>query len=786
MHLRSVTEPRYGREADLSRELDDLREESRRLHEEIERLRALVGLAQAESPRPPIQAALFPTDEPLPDVDAHSTIESKVALMRTLFHAREDVYAVRWISARSGRAGYSPATTGRWSSDTKARRYLPLTDEVLETHLLGQATVGVYPLLQGDMCWFVAADFDGGTWALDALAFLGACHRHGVAAALERSRSGNGAHVWIFFGMAVTATSARRLGTAMLRETMVSRAEMDLASYDRFFPSQDFLPKGGFGNLIVLPLQGASRAQGNTEFLDPSSLTPWPDQWAFLGKLPRLTREKLESLVDSLGPVSVGPGAMSSALRLSTDDPPAPPQINCSSGAVLSVEKSGLPPSLLSSIKHLASLRNPMFYERERLRLSNHRTPRFIKCYEEDLSHLHLPRGVLHDVRGAVRAAGSALDISDLRRVPDQLTLEFHGTLSRTQHAAVTAMLAHDDGVLVAPPGTGKTVMGCAFVAERNLPTLVLVHRKPLLDQWRHQLTQLLRLSPEDIGQIGGGKNKRTGLIDIAMLQSLKGDSDLERLFGNYGLLVIDECHHIPAFSFESCVKRASVPYLLGLTATPYRRDGLEGIIEMRCGPVRHRISTSPSVADGGLRIDLTVRDTALTFAGGQDASIQDIFRAVVNDASRTELVCDDVLAAVARGRRCLVLSERKEHVRKLSERLRDCGKAPLVVDGGLRKKDRDVIFESIRRAPPDQDLIVIATGQYLGEGFDCPQLDALFLAFPVSFRGKLVQYTGRLLREYEGKTSVTVYDYADRSVPVLKAMLAKRMKTYKSLRFIA
>lgn len=769
----------------MGREFDDLREESRRLHEENERLRALVGLAPAESPPPPIQPALFPTDEPLPDLDAHSAMQGKVALIRALFHAREDVYAVRWMSARSGRSGYSPAIAGHWSSDTTARRYLRLTDEILEAHLLGQVTVGVYPLLQGDTCWFLAADFDGGTWSLDALAFIGACHRHGVAAALERSRSGDGAHVWISFGMAVTATSARRLGTALLRETMVSRAEMDLASYDRFFPSQDFLPKGGFGNLIALPLQGASRSQGNTEFLDPLSLTPWPDQWAFLSRLPRLTREKLETLVGSFGSVSAGPGAMSSALRLSTDDPPAPPRISCSRGAVLSVEKSGLPPSLLSSIKHLASLRNPVFYERDRLRLSNYRTPRFIKCYEEDLSHLHLPRGVLDDLRGAVRAAGSALDISDLRRVPDRLSLEFQGTLSRTQHAAVTAMLAHDEGVLVAPPGTGKTVMGCAVVAARNLPTLVLVHRKPLLDQWRQQLAQLLGLSPEDIGQIGGGKNKPTGLIDVAMLQSLKGDADLERLLGAYGLLVIDECHHIPAFSFESCVKRAAVPYLLGLTATPYRRDGLEGIIEMRCGAVRHRISTSPSIADGGLRLDLIVRDTALTFAGEQDASIQDIFRAIVDDASRTALVCDDVLAAVARGRRCLVLSEWKEHVRKLAERLRDGGKDPLVLDGGLRKKERDAIFESIRRARPDEELIVIATGQYLGEGFDCPQLDALFLAFPVSFRGKLVQYTGRLLREYQGKTSVTVYDYADRSVPVLKAMLAKRMKTYKSLRFI-
>lgn len=773
-----------GLDQEAMRELDELREESRHLRQENERLRGLVGLQSSTAAPKPRQTTFLPLTEPLPSVTTLSPMEAKVALVRALFRGREDVYAVRWTSDRSGRSGYAPAIKGRWGADQRARSYLPLTSDAIEDHLLGKATIGVYPLLKDDTCWFLAADFDGATWTLDAVAFVGACQRRGVPAALERSRSGDGGHVWVFFASPVAATAARRLATALLRDTMVSRAEMDLGSYDRFFPSQDFLPKGGFGNLIALPLQGERRALGNTEFLDPVSLTPWPDQWAFLSQLPRLTREQLDLLAESSAPVSVGPGAIASVLKLSKADPPAPSRISCSIGAVLSVEKAGLPPSLLSSIKHLASLRNPMFYERERLRLSTYRTPRFVKCYDEDVSHLHLPRGTLEDLQAAVQAVGSRLAVTDLRRASHRLSFEFQGALTSAQHAAVKAMLAHVEGVLVAPPGTGKTVMGCAAIAARNLPTLVLVHRRPLLDQWRQQLVNMLGLQPGDIGEVAGGKVKQTGVIDVAMIQSLKGQPDLAQFFSSYGLLVIDECHHVPAFSFDSCVKQACVLHLLGLTATPYRRDGLDGIITMRCGPIRHRISSAESATRGGMSLELVVRETDFSFDGGDAASIQDVFRALVQDDARSAFICDDVVTALTCGRRCLVLSQWKEHVDRLAERLRERGEQPIVLEGGLPKKQREANLERIRSMTPEERMIVIATGQYLGEGFDCPQLDALFLAFPVSYRGKLVQYTGRLLREHDGKTDVMVYDYADTGVPVLKRMVGRRMKTYSTLGF--
>jgi superfamily II DNA or RNA helicase len=343
-------------------------------------------------------------------------------------------------------------------------------------------------------------------------------------------------------------------------------------------------------------------------------------------------------------------------------------------------------------------------------------------------------------------------------------------------------MLAHDEGVLVAPPGTGKTVIACALIAQRKLPTLILAHSKPLLEQWRTQLQALLALPAKEIGQLGGGRRKRTGIVDLAMIQSLKAIDDLNEFFSAYGLVVVDECHHLPAFSFEAAIRRAPVRHFLGLTATPYRRDGLQEIVTMQCGPIRQRIATSEGPG-GEIDLQLTVRETGFATATAETL-IQEVFRLLVEDKERSALVCADVLDALAGGRRCLVLSQWKQHCRLLADQLRSSGVAPLVLEGGLGKRARTALLEQIEATPPEEPLAVVATGQYLGEGFDCPQLDTLFLAFPVSFKGRLVQYTGRLMRAHERKTTVQVYDYADVRVPVLRAMHARRLATYKTLGF--
>jgi superfamily II DNA or RNA helicase len=763
--------------SDVQHRLDRALREVDRLRAENEQLRTLLSLSQRT------QTILHrgKPEKPTTDTDSPASPDEKIALVRRLFRGRDDVYALRWENDRTGKSGYVPAVVGGWSRHGP-KTYLPLSDEAIEQHLRGREAMGVYPLLTDDTCWFLACDFDGGTWRLDSLALLEVCSERGVPAALERSRSGAGGHVWIFFSAPSAAGSARRLGALLLREAMTRRAELDLASYDRLFPNQDFLPANGFGNLIALPLQGRCRAAGTSVFLDPETLEPWPDQWAFLGSVETLAPERLEQLLAEHDDVAVGPAALAKN-DLARRDERMPTEVRCTIGADLAIPRSALPPSLLAQLKHLASLHNPLFYERQRLRLSTHQTPRLIRCYEETLTHLHLPRGLLAQIEDAVAGGGSHLVPDDRRPTHERLPLEFQGELTPQQRAAVAEMLAHDDGVLVAPPGAGKTVIACALIAERKLPTLILAHSKPLLEQWRAQLQSLLGLPAKQIGQRGGGRRKRTGIIDLAMIQSLKAIDDLEAFFASYGLVVVDECHHLPAFSFESAVRRAAVQHFLGLTATPYRRDGLQEIVSMQCGPVRHQIATGEGPA-GAIDLELRIRETKFAPAGAAETPIQELFRLLVQDEERSGLVCGDVIEAVAEGRRCLVLSQWKEHCLLLAERLRSSDVEPIVLEGALGKRARSALLDRIECTPRDEPLVVVATGQYLGEGFDCPQLDTLFLAFPVSFKGRLVQYTGRLMRAHEHKPDVRVYDYADVRVPILRAMHKRRLATYKTLGF--
>jgi len=761
--------------------------ELERLRRENAELRQQLGLVSAEASA---QLVAVPVELPLedpsrPTLDKSSAVQNKIILFRTLFRGREDVYALRWENERSGKKGYAPATSDPWSqAKDKPRTYLPLTDEVVRDHLAGVKTIGIFPLLKDASCWFLACDFDKDGWQLDALAFLEVCGRYAVPAYLERSRSGNGGHVWVFFSAPVSAVQARQLGMRLLRQTMDARGDMDLGSYDRFFPNQDFMPRGGFGNLIAAPLQKKCRALGNSEFVDASTpeLKAWPDQWAFLSGVRRLFPDQLEALLQALPPVTVGsanPGRPARVPAVVRIRHPAPKQIRCELGASFSVERSGIPPWMLSQIKHLAALHNPQFYVNESQRFSNHKTPQFIKCYREDFSHIHLPRGTAEEMQALARTAGSELICVDRRIVPEKISVEFHGTLSQEQDAAIKEVLSHDIGVLVAPPGAGKTVMGCYAAAQRGLPTLILGDRKPLLEQWRVQLMALLGLKSRQVGQVGGGRHRQSGIVDLAMVQSLVRRDDLPEFFSSYGFIVFDECHRVPASTIEACLREAPARYFLGLTATPYRSDGLQDIMTMQCGPVRRQMVRGP----GALSLRLIPRETSFSFLQPEGRPpIQEIFRCMIEDGARNALIEQDVLAALARGRRCLILSQWKEHCRLIARGLAEKGKTPFVLNGGMGKKERTAILNAVKETPRDKDLIVVATSQYLGEGFDCPQLDALFLTFPSKFKGKLVQYTGRVMREFPGKSDAEVYDYLDAKVPVLKHMYAGRYKTYKAL----
>lgn len=767
------------------------RSEIERLRQENAELRARLESAGNVPAKPTFELpAVAPADElelplapdPLPSIDGRSPVQDKIRLFRTLFRGRDDVHAVFWQDERTGRKGYKPVCEG-YPTKAEPKKYLPLTDAALHAHLSGKATLGLYPLLEDNSCWFLACDFDKTGWLADAVAYLEVCKDHRVPAYLERSRSGNGGHVWMFFSAPVAAVSARQLGMRLLRQTMDIRGDLDMASYDRFFPNQDFRPKGGFGNLIALPFQKKRRILGNTEFVDPSAADAksWPDQWAFLSRVTRLSPAHVEALLESVPPMDVGPGQAASTSAALIAKHPAPQAIRCTLSHSASVEKSGLPPWLLSKIRHSASLHNPEFYQRQKLRYSTYQTPRFIRCYDEDISHLHLPRGTFESLRAIASAVGSSFSVEDRRPEFRTFDFQFKGSLTQDQEQAVRPLLKHEIGVLVAPPGAGKTVMGCYVAAKRNVPTLILAHRKPLLDQWRVHLIELLGLASRDIGQIGGGRDRQSGVVDLAMFQSLARRDDPDSILAPYGLIIVDECHHVPAVQFAASMKKVQARFVLGLTATPYRRDGLHGLISMQCGPTRHEMAQKR----GDLPLTLVVRETAFGYLD-DEMPIQELYKKLSQDGMRNDMIVRDVLEATDKGRRCLVLSQRKDHCAALAAKFLEKGRQAFVLSGVQGKKERVAILKDIQGTPPENPLIVLSTGQYLGEGFDCPQMDTLFMASPASFKGRLVQYAGRILREYPGKTEAVVYDYLDSQVDMLRRMYSRRSKAYKTLGAVA
>ncbi|MDB5098377.1 MAG: putative helicase [Cyanobacteria bacterium RYN_339] len=739
-----------------------------------ERLSALEQQIQAlESPHAAVPASL--------------SNREKMAIFRRLFRGRTDVYPTRWEDPKNGKKGYSPV-----------RQYghlVPVDDQAFRDHLLGRRVVGVYPLLPDETCWFLAADFDKHAWADDVAAFRETCNSVGIPVAIERSRSGNGAHAWFFFAQPVSAATARKMGCYLLTETM-ARRHLGMASYDRLFPNQDTMPKGGFGNLIALPLQGGVRPQGHTEFLD-DAMVPYPDQWAYLASIVPIALARVEALA---GEAERRDRIIAVRLPVTDDNPtpwvrrpavkhtalpgPLPTTLDAVLAGRLFIARQDLPSPLVSQLVRLAAFQNPAFYKKQANRLSTFDTPRVIACAEELSHHLALPRGCREDFEQLCHAHGITLRLEDQRTDGAPLDLAFDGTLTPIQQVAADALIAHDMGVFVAPPGIGKTIVGIYAIAQRNRNTLILVHNKPLLDQWRAQLARFLGLAPKAIGQIGGGKKKPGGRIDIAMFQTLaKANAQIPE---GYGHVVVDECHHVPAGSFERVLQQLSPRFVTGLTATPYRKDGHQPIIHMQCGPIRFEVDARQQRAARPLTHHLVVRETAFRSPDlPSEGYFPALCTALASDPNRNAFIMADVERALAEGRSPIILTERKEHLAILAAHLGPRVTHLIVLQGGMKAKDRRDAVARLAAAPEGEPRLLLATGRFIGEGFDDSRLDTLFLTMPMSWKGTLVQYAGRLQRTHHGKTEVRIYDYADVSVPMLAAMHAKRLKGYRAIGYI-
>jgi superfamily II DNA or RNA helicase len=745
-------------------------------------------------PPEPVPAKITAVESPL-------SKPQKVALFRNLFSGRTDVFPQRWENKAKGKSGYSPTCANLWvaglcnkmnikCSDCSNRKLAPLSDSILYEHLIGKRTIGVYPLLTDDTCNFLAVDFDEADWKVDALAFRQSCVELGVPVALEISRSGNGAHIWIFFSCSVPARDARALGTAIISHTCVRTRQLKLTSYDRLFPNQDTMPKGGFGNLIALPLQKHPREKGFSLFVD-GELHPYPDQWEFLtGIVPMAAQDIQPTILRATGgahPLDVTfiddedlkepwkrPVAISKKLV-----GPMPEALNVTLGNLIYFEKGKLPTSLANRLIRLAAFQNPAFYSAQAMRLSTWKVPRVIGCAQNYPDHIALPRGCLEAAQELLKENGIRCDLIDERFTGAAIDVSFMGNLRSDQESAVTAMLMHDAGVFCAPTAFGKTVTAAAMIARRGVNTLVLVHRTDLLKQWQERLQAFLGVGKGVVGTISGGKCKPTGKIDIAVMQSLSKQGEVNALVENYGHVIIDECHHIGAASFDAILKATKAKYVLGLTATPVRRDGQQPIIFMQCGPIRHK-ATSAESAPHDLEVIPHSIFRQIEVSG--DAGIQDVFRHLVTDQDRTAAICVEIKVAFDQGRKVLVLTERTEHLDAILAGLTDKVPTPFVLHGRVSKKLRAMVISELESLPPDAPRILLATGKLVGEGFDHPPLDTLVLAMPVSWKGTLQQYAGRLHREHATKTDVRIVDFVDIGHPALLKMWDKRQRGYRAM----
>lgn len=751
------------------------------------------------------------------------SVEQRVELFRSLFKGREDVFARRWQSEQTGKAGYQPVCRNEWRygvcdkkkykcAECPNREFLPLEYQHVYDHLAGTKencsdVIGLYALTIEVKCHFLCTDFDDKScehgYKDDVLAFVGVCKEWNVPASIERSRSGNGAHVWLFFDDAIPAVKARKLGNIILNEAMNRNGKISFASYDRFFPNQDTMPEGGFGNLVALPLQGKARKDGNSVFVD-EKFEPYVDQWLYLQHVGKMTEQEVDAIVgqhsDLLGfgilskTSDKKPWETPDANTLSVDDFPKKVIIVKTNSLYFPLDE--ISPKIQNHLKRIASFKNPEFYKKEAMRFSTFDTPRIITCAHFEDDYLALPRGCESAVMKLLDEKGVNYDITDKCHRGNVIRVSFNGELYDEQQMALDSLLPFDNGILHATTAFGKTVTAAALIAKRKVNTLVLVHNKALLDQWKERLEEFLTLDYTEeafpkkrgrkktfspIGTLCSTGNSLHGIVDIALMQSCLEDGEVKAFVKEYGMVIADEAQHVSSVTFEKVMGAVNAKYVYGLTATPSRKDGHHPIIFMQCGPIRFVADAKAQMERQLFKRVLIPRFTSYRHIAEEQNFVQ-IAQSLATDELRNKMIVEDVAKALTEGRTPIILSSLTAHVQTLAEMLRSYCSNVITLIGAEKAKDKQIAMERLQNVPTSEPLVIVATGKYVGEGFDYARLDTLFLALPISWKGLVAQYAGRLHRNYEGKNEVQIYDYVDIRVPICDIMYRRRLKAYSSI----
>ena len=783
----------------IRKRLEELEREKKKLLSELPVLQTQRDFGEIN--HPPIGERISSETPKTPD--------EKIDLFLKLFACRTDVFPKFWENKKTGKKGYSPVCSNEWvreickkpkikCTDCKHKAFEKLDEKSISDHLTGKITLGTYTIRSDDTCKFLAADFDDKQWEQDIIFFKKEAEKLGIDVAIERSRSGHGGHAWIFFSEFIPASLARRLGSVIMTRAIMRSTRFDLSSYDRFFPNQDYMPKGGFGNLIALPLQKMPRQNENSVFIS-DDFKVIENQWEFMSSIRALSHLEVLNLVNKVSSsfekidTSFEDKSQSwseKSLDMMTKQIKNQyfgQKITAELSSQLYINTEGVSSKLVAAFKRLATFANPEFFKKQKMRFSTWNIPRYIFCGELRDSHLILPIGLLEKVEEICKDTGSRLSLKDSRPNHRKFKISFKGKLKKEQKRATKEIIQHENGVFVAPPGSGKTIVGCAVISKRKIPTLILVHRSPLLDQWRQRLSEFVNFDVKKIGIISGQKKKPQEKIDIAMMQTLSkmDEGDLQKLLSKYEQIIADECHHIAAFTFELILKNSPARYILGLTATPYRKDGHQAIIYMQSGPVRYEMS-GEEIKFNSKRVIVRNSDFKLPDEVGPQPPVHQVWNHLINDKERLQLVSDDIIENLDEARIPLVLSERKEHLQLLKKNLLSKNiseSCVFILDGDLSKKQRDLILDEINTAiDRKKPICILTTGSFIGEGFDLPALDTLFLAMPIAFKGRIIQYAGRIHRHIKGKNEVRIYDYVDPWSALTLSMFKKRAKAYRNM----
>ncbi|MCX6077387.1 MAG: DEAD/DEAH box helicase family protein [Campylobacterales bacterium] len=713
-------------------------------------------LNSLESQKQSIEKEILQTKQIIEKLSPFSK-QQKISLFKSLFIAREDVFPTYWISKDGTKKGYSPVAYTFRGND-----YVPIDDNIIQKHLEGKIRLGTYAVINQTMAKFLVIDLDKASFIEDTRAINQICKEFNILPLIELSKSGNGIHIWFFFDGLVLASSVRKLGDILITKAMDIGNGIDMSSYDRMFPNQDFVATDALGNLVALPLQYTSRIENKTVFIDIDTMQPFPDQWSILKNVSKISSSKLlnilqNTIVSNTGEVdSLMPWEIKQSKPISF-----PKTTKAIIYEALYIEKMELSKTLLNTLQRLASFTNPEFYIRQNLRKSTFNTPRVISLFDLNERYVILPRGLITKVQDLFTSNNATLTIEDERFTKNIDKPKFIIKLRDEQKIAFDKILKNNYSILIAPPGFGKTAIASAVIAKRGVNTLILVHKITLLEQWADRLSEYFEIDKKIIGQLGKGKKKLTSNIDIAMLQSLKNKPEL---IEDYSQIIIDEAHHIPAVSFEVPLKKFKGKFVVALSATPKRQDGMHPIMSMQCGEIVHEVKRNKEQTNilKSIRTNFEAYKNEFTMILGE----------LIEDFDRNELIISEI--EKLHGRKVLIISERIEHLNILYHGLKSKNIKSTLLYGGMGTK-----IQRVALAEAHEANIILSTSGYIGEGIDFAHLDTIVFTMPISYQGRIIQYLGRVGRR--GQKCLAI-DFVDENVAMLKSSFTKRLKGYTQM----